>query len=194
MKKFILSLICVAFAISAFAQEKHITVKGIELDGTLSTVLAKFKEAGLTKAGTDFALPTYKGSFAGFNECIFIFATPEDESYVYKVAILTPSRKSWSSVLSDFNTLKESYKAKYENIKVYEFFESPYEEGDGFELQALKADKCTYAFLVKTDEGDILVQMKSVSTGTAYLSITYEDKINMQKYLASKAQTISNDI
>lgn len=72
----------------------------------------------------------------------------------------------------------------------YEFFKDPYYDGDGYELQALELDKCTYFTIWKLDYGNISIQMSS----NASLWISYEDADGVKKKHYNENKQIQNDI
>lgn len=65
-----------------------------------------------------------------------------------------------------------------------------YYEGDGYELQALKNDKCTYSTYFKTEKGTLNVAI----TSSGNLSLGYEDKINTEIQTEEKNNADLNDI
>ena len=70
----------------------------------------------------------------------------------------------------------------------------PRYEGDGYELQALNSDKCTYAAYYHTDLGLICIDMYGAGYGKGQVKISYEDKINSKLQDESKKECMSNDL
>ena len=85
------------------------------------------------------------GSFAGFdNVTIAVLGTPQTNT-AYKVAVFFEEKETFSSLETQYRSLLKSYSDKYGNPeKSYDFFIDPYYKGDGYELQALRNDKCRY--------------------------------------------------
>ena len=173
--------------------QEHLKVKNIPIEGSATSFIAKLKATGLkhyTGSGTDEVL---KGQFAGMPDCYFIIAASDKTQTVFRVGIMTDNSVSWSSLKSKYNGIKDSYSSKYPDYKSYEYFTEPYYEGDGYELQALRLEKCTYATYFFTDEGSITVEMKG-SSGEGYVVITYEDNIGFEKAKAERNATVIDDI
>jgi hypothetical protein len=191
MKKlFIMMLLC-AMSICVSAQE-HMSFKGVSMGNNLTTFMSQLESKGYTtllvrEKGDGAVL---SGSFAGKEDCkVFILVTQKSK-LVWKVVVKFPERVSWSSLKSDYSSFKESYTEKYGVPQVYEYFTSPYYEGDGYELQALKLEKCTYASIFKTSLGGILLEI----TDDKCVQVSYEDAINVEIKSKEKETIISNDI
>jgi hypothetical protein len=85
----------------------------------------------------------------------------------------------------------ELYTSKYgQPSDNFEYILSPYYEGDGFELQALRNEKCTYSTFFITDSGFIIVKM----TNSGKLSLEYEDKTNSDQDSKEKESSVLDDI
>ena len=192
MKKLLSILaICLICSIELFAQE-HIKVKNIPIDGKVPALMAKFKAAGLTPyKGYDDVLT---GTFAGFDNCTFLFYGTDKTNTAYRITIMTDSYSSWYTLKVKYRALKESYIQKYPNYEDFEFFREPYYEGDGYELQALKNEKCVYSTFFDTEEGTISIELSSVSSQSGYIVIRYEDKINLSIAKSERQTTVSDDI
>ena len=117
-----------------------------------------------------------KGKFTNRDADIFVLATPQTKT-VYKVFVDFAKESSWSTLKSHYFDYKALYIKKYgETESSYEFFSKPYYEGDGYELQALTKEKCTYATFFKTPTGFVVVEL----TKYECLRLGYEDKINVE--------------
>ena len=69
------------------------------------------------------------------------------------------------------------------------FFEYPYKEGDGKELEAVQLEKCSYSSFYKTSSGYIIIKIFK-----DHILAIYEDNINMEKYQIEKSTIVLNDI
>lgn len=194
MKKlFTLFVVCLV-AISAAAQE-HLTVKGVSMGGTLNSVITQLKKSGLSTSLYSTAdSPVLEGSFAGISGCRFVFGATDDGKLVYRIGIMTPFERSWSSVKSTYESLKSSYTAKYGEPKSFEYFINPYELGDGYELQALSLDKCVYQSYYFIEGGAITIEMSGTSSRQGYVVITYEDSANLEKAQSDLNVIINEEI
>ena len=82
---------------------------------------------------------------------------------------------------------------KYPDNKIYEFFLDPYEDGDGYELQAIRLEKGFYRAFFFAPEGTISISIKA-NGSKGYFSIVYEDAINMEKYTSERDKSIKDEI
>ena len=189
MKKLLLTLCAILFAMSAYAQE-HMTFKGVSMGCNITTFVSQLESKGYTKKLLQDNGAVLSGSFAGKDDCIIFVLCTESTKTVWKVAVKFPEQTSWYSLKSEYNTLKASYTEKYGTPKSYEFFSSPYYEGDGYELQALRMDKCTYASYFSTPVGDIGLEM----TDDKCIRVSYEDAANVKIRRVEKERAVSSDI
>lgn len=200
MKKFTLSLLVAFFSVALVAQE-HMTFKSVSMEKNINEFVSALKSKGMVISKYDATLGNQTtrlmtGQFAGIEDCsLIILATPSTKK-VCKVSASTPNSKSWSSVLSEYKSLKESLESKYEGceIKTYAFFSDPYDLGDGYELQALSKDKCTYATYITTPQGSIMLKITSASYNEAYVNIVYEDAINWKEFSSARKASIEDDL
>ena len=82
------------------------------------------------------------------------------------------------------------YKSKYPMDRDYEFFSSPYEDGDGYEMRAVTRDKCKYISFFFAMGGHITIEIDQ----TAQLKVTYEDRENIKKAQYELEQNAIDDI
>ena len=130
------------------------------------------------------------GAFAGKEDCTIYVLCSANTKQVWKVIVDFPKQSSWYSLKGQYNSLKESYTAKYGEPKSYEFFSSPYEEGDGYEMTAVGVEKCSYASFFKTTQCNIVLKIDKDKC----VEVQYEDNINVGIWRREKQQAVSNDI
>ena len=82
------------------------------------------------------------------------------------------------------------YKSKYPLDRDYEFFSSPYEDGDGYEMRAVARDKCRYISFFLAMGGHITVEIDK----TAQLKVVYEDRKNIKVAKQELDQNAIDDI
>ena len=196
MKKFMLIGALLTVCAISFSQD-HLTFKGIEINGTLTEFSKKLEASGFKKTYTNDAQDAcvLEGSFAGFDECrIFVLSTAQ-EHIVWKVAVLLPEQSSWYSLKSRYNDFKSSLTEKYgAPDKKYEYFSSPYYEGDGYEISALNNDKCTYATYFYTDLGTVGIDLEGGGYGKGQVRIMYTDATNAELNEKSKKASVIQDL
>lgn len=74
-------------------------------------------------------------------------------------------------------------------MKVF-FFKEPYYEGDGCELLALVNDKCLCASIYMLKAGAITIQIEN----TCEVSVSYENRVNMNKAQQEKEESVMDEI
>ena len=168
------ALVLTGLTACAQNDDTHLEFRGIPIDGKIDSFVNKLERLGYTvskQAGSNVIM---KGTFAGKDATLFILGTPKTNT-VWKVAVNFSEASSWSSIKSDYKYYKEMFTKKYGTPKdVYEFFAKPYYEGDGYELQALRVEKCFYFTSYEVTGGTIVVQMSRFE----YIQIIYEDSQN----------------
>lgn len=195
MKRIFAALIISLVALSASAQE-HLKVKGVAIDGTVESFITKMKAAGLTynsRYSQAVGVPVLDGDFAGLSDCHFSILHTKNRT-VCKVLITSDDIGGWFSTKSKYNDLKELLSTKYEVVRSFEYFEDPYYEGDGYELSAIRQEKGTYKTFFRCDEGYVTLTISATNSTTGYLSLAYEDTINMAKFSEERNRQISDDI
>lgn len=193
MKRLSLVIISIFAFGHIFAQEgpAHMEFMGIPIDGKAPEFVEQLEQKGFTTISEEDGIVTMEGIFAN-EECLIFVVATQDTGIVWKVGVVYKEvYTSWSSMVADFNDLKKLYTRKYgEPQRDVQFFEYPYELGDGFEMSALEDDKCLYATLYELKTGDIGIRLIS----TCQIMISYEDDINTGINKAESENAILEDI
>lgn len=163
-------LIC-ALSVSCFGQE----FLGIKVDGTKQEVINKFIAKGFKKkslpSGND-DVTSMEGTYSGTKYEVNIVNSPISKK-VWKIAVYLPEQVSWYSLKAEYNRYLEMLTSKYgEPTNSYSFFSSPYYEGDGYELSALRLEKCNYSAYWL----DVVVSVEI--SKYKQIKISYENKVN----------------
>jgi hypothetical protein len=140
MKKlFTIILTFISFSISAQQFD------GVPISGTTTNAIAKFKAKGYVLSKIEGDAVIMKGKIAAYPIELIILSTPKTKQ-VYKVVAFLEKDISWKSLKSNYFRFKDIFTDKYgEAESDYEYFTDPYYEGDGYELQAVRLEKCTYS-------------------------------------------------
>ena len=174
MKKILLVLTLILGTLVSNSQE----FIGIKVDGKKDVVINAFKSKGFfTKGNVDESknVITLYGSAAGKSVELVIFWTPISK-IVWKYSVYLPEQSSWTYLKSDYENYLKVLSEKYgEPEKKYNFFSSPYNEGDGYEMTGVYAGKSNYASFWKQEQG-ISLQI----TKWKQVRISYENYINSQ--------------
>ncbi len=194
MKKILTAIAFVLLSCSMLnAQEGHLKIKGIPIEGNLSTFMSKLKATGL-KAASFGGVECLEGKFAGTSDCYFLFGASQTSKTVFRVAVIMPEETSWRSLKGQYESVKDNYSSKYGNGRSYEWFDSPYYEGDGYEMQALKKDKCNYTTFFDAPGGSIKIEIQSWAPSAGIVLITYEDEKGMAIAKAENNAIVNDDI
>lgn len=162
-----------------FAQKaEHLVFKGVPIDGKLSEYVAKMKQSGFKMIEMGSGIAILKGDFATYKECTIGVATLQGKDLVCKISVIFPEMESWSSLSSNYFTLKELLTEKYgepsENIEDFSGYEP---ESDGDKMTKVHLDACKYITTYETDKGSIQLSIKG-DISTAFVILSYFDKIN----------------
>lgn len=118
---------------------------GIKVDGNLYEAVAKFKAKGFRLVESSKSAALLTGTLQFKTISLVIISTPKSHK-VWKFVISLPEKTSWYSLKVEYNDYVEVFNSKYgKPTNSYSFYEDPYEEGDGFELQAIRNEKATFA-------------------------------------------------
>ena len=187
------ALLCI-FCICAFAQE-HASFKGITLDQSVNSFNEELKKIGYRYSDKsefqNFDVFEFKGNFAGMSDCEIWVYGMKNNGIVFKVIVVSDDYEQWYSIKTQYNTIKNAMTDKYgkpEND--FHFFSSPYYEGDGYEMSALKQDKCTYAAYWHINGNTIVVRMHK----SKCIHIVYQDDSNMEIYNGYSSDQLKNDL
>lgn len=175
MKKILASLVLFVFSLNMVAQE-HMQFMGLPIDGSLDVFTSKLKAKGFKKKSSFESSITLWGKFANEIVELTVLASPRTET-VCKIIVLFPKQSDWTDLKKDYLAKKNLYKSKYLFDSSYEFFKSPYDEGDGYEERAVRQDCCRYFSFFKELDGGIVVEIAK----TFQVKVSYEDNENMKQ-------------
>ena len=190
MKRKLLLLSIFSFCLSLGAQE-HLRFKGIPIMGNVSEFALKLKNIGYTLLDSSDNMYFLTGSFAGFdNVTIAVVGTPKTNT-AYKVAVFFEEKETFSSLETQYRSLLKSYSDKYGNPeKSYDFFIDPYYKGDGYEMQALRKDKCRYISFFTIDRGYLTVEISKMQK----VVVNYEDLEGSNIFTKERNSIVNDDI
>lgn len=120
---------------------------GIPVDGTKSEVIAQFKAKGFSVTSNnpkDNAIQ-FKGVAGGVSMEVFAAFTPVS-GRCWSFMVFLPKEDNWYDIKEQYKKYVDIFKGKYGEPRAsYDFFSTPYYEGDGYEMSALQLGKCTYS-------------------------------------------------
>ncbi|NDV47517.1 hypothetical protein D0T49_10710 [Paludibacter sp. 221] len=169
--------------------QDHMTFKNIPINGSVSEFCKKLTDNGFVLDKKEKGYASLTGKFVN-QECEILVLGSAKSDLTWKVVAYLPEKTSWGNLKSQYFDLKAQFTAKYGEGKAYEFFSDPYYEGDGYEIQALKKEKCTYVTFWKVDNGNISLEISKYSQ----VAISYEDKENYAIRENERESIINDDI
>lgn len=186
MKKIIISIFVVLTSMISFAQTQvnadssaHLTFKGIPIDGTLSEYVSKLVKNGFTLVSSEDGLAMLKGDFAAYKNCVIGVSTLKKKDLVSKIIVIFPERDTWSSLASNYFSLKELLTEKYGELsESEEKFENSQPRDDNSRMYEVKFDNCKYYTTYELDKGSIQLSIEHDGVISCFVTLSYYDKIN----------------
>lgn len=168
---FLLSLV-ISFTV---AYGQHIKFMGTEVTGDYENFKDSLVLKGFTYIDSFETLHRFYGKFANEIVTLNVMSSPKTNT-VFKVIVYFPEREEWKELKRDYFAKKELYKTKYPLDSDFEFFSSPYEDGDGYEMRAVTKGKCNYVSFFLAVGGHITVEIDKSSK----IKVVYEDRENIK--------------
>lgn len=183
MKTMATAFTCILLTFSSFSQNQssaHLTFKGVAIDGTLNAFVAKMKLNGFTLLKAENGIAILKGDFAGSKGCTVGVGTLKQKDLVSKITVIFPEKDTWSSLSSNYYSLKDLLTQKYGSPSdCVEKFDTSIEPGDDFSrIHEVGMDRCKYYTTYETDKGRIQLSIDHDSVFSYYVTLSYYDRIN----------------
>jgi hypothetical protein len=165
-----------AFLLLASVYVSAQSFDGVSISGDLSTAVTKYKSKGYTLSKYFENGAILKGNVAGNSIELYIFTTPKSKKVCKMVAFLEEDI-SWRSLKSNYTKFYDIFLQKYgEPDSKYDFFSKPYFDGDGYELQAVRLEKATFAaYWFKRDNLTTCVEISKYNQ----VKLIYENNLMM---------------
>lgn len=147
---------------------------GVKVEGDKTTFINQFKAKGFAVKGdssSDAVL--MRGTISGKAYELVVVSTPKTKK-VWKLSVFLPEATSWNTIKREYEDYLNILTEKYGTPdKKYQFFSSPYYEGDGYEMRAITLEKCNY-FAYWNDSIGIIIQISKYKQ----VKISYENAKN----------------
>lgn len=160
---FSLVLLVAAIASTAFAAD-HYSFMGVPMDGRISQFCNKLvsqKGLKIVERDDERGVYTLSGRFAGYTNCEFYVFDNDNTKQVYQVDVYLPEQSTWNSIKTQYNKIVRDYRsnAAYTFKSSTSDFESPYRDGGGDEVAAVKDEKVDYSTTFIADGGVLLIKI-----------------------------------
>lgn len=185
MKKLIVKIAILLVSLNSYSQSWN----GIPISGSLNTIKTNLSAKGFTLVTNENNNAFFRGVVNGVDYEVLVFSTPITYQ-VAKLVVYLPKKTNWADIKYEYDYIKDMLTEKYGSSNSYRFFESPYYEGDGYEMSAIESEKCHYSsYWLKIDQEPNLAVATEISR-YKQVKVTYENKANMKK---SKEETDSQN-
>jgi len=190
MKNKLLYLLFLIATSILFAQDKrHLTFKGVPINGSLKSFVTELQKTGLKYVSTLDGNAQFEGEFAGYSNCT-VYAISKND-LVFKVGVLFPDQDSWTLLSNNYFNIKRLLTEKYgDPIIVKEEFENSYANDNNSKMNQVKFDNCRYYSSFMTLDGYIELSISNIGVSRCFVRLIYEDKINSD----TKEQQIKDDL
>ena len=177
MKKKILTICLVVWLSSLAYCQTDMMFYGIPIKGSYTLFTNQLKDKGFTfKKELKPTLKIWKGTFLNKDVDIVIVMTPTSKE-VWKTSVYFKEQTNWVDLKSEFESVCSKITDKYGPVSSrYSNFNSPFEEGDGYELTAVKSDKSNFFFMWNLEAGSISVSISK----SCCVQISYESKSGVE--------------
>ena len=179
MKKIFSTIFAILLAICSFAQE-HLTFKGVPIDGTLNSYVAKMKAKGFSYLGSSSGVAMLKGDFAAHKSCTILVATMQNKDLVSRIAVIFPEHDQWQYLFGDYSELKELLTIKYgeptDCVEEFQGYSQPKTDSD--KIFKVQYDECKYGSIFTTQKGEIQLSIDHDGVSSCFVKLLYIDKIN----------------
>lgn len=161
MKKIILSIIAVAMAMIPASAGKHLSFKGVEINGSKDEMVAALAKKGFRYEEENNGVPLVIGNFAGYRDVEVNVIPDFSSNEVIAIRAEFPVRMNWVKLEKDYSTLKELLIKKYgEPAEVTEVFRDGPHDESAKKLVSLIRGNCIWESVFVCKEGKITLYMK----------------------------------
>ncbi len=153
----------------------HIKFMGVEIAGDYKSFKDSLESKGFIYTNSFETMHKFYGKFTNEIVQLEVLATPRTNK-VCKVIAYFPEKDTWSDLKKDYFAKKKLYSEKYPIDRDFEFFMSPYDDGDGYEMRAVSLEKCRFISFFLAIGGHIIVKIDKSSQ----VKVVYEDRVNIK--------------
>ena len=148
MKRVIIVILC-GFLTFSTTVANNVKFMGISMEAPFSEFVSELSNK-CEIVGVNSSVAIFNGDFAGLKDCSIMVGTTDG---LLIVMVVSQEYKSWQQLKSDYLAITDAYEKKYGTPKQKELsFKGSYYDGDGYEMTAVKNDKCNYTMSYLIDE------------------------------------------
>ncbi len=158
---------------------KHLTFKGVSIDGSLKVFVSKMETAGFKVSQNKNGVVILIGDFASYKNCSLEVSTISNIDLVNKISVSFPECEDWQTLSANYFNLKSLLSEKYGDPTSFsEEFQSYTPDNDRSKFNFVTMNHCKYFAKFSNDNGNISLSIETDSRRRCYVQLIYEDKIN----------------
>lgn len=164
------------FILSFIPTATNAKFAGIPWGTELQEAQKRLQELGFTVKELEDGTPIFKGKLAG-EVCTGVIVEDQGKVVAYNISFHNSGEgfKSWITAKPVYMRIKNILKSKYGEPKSVEFFSDPYEEGDGYEFQAIKNDRGYYGSIWESNySGSVTLAVVLEKFDEANIHLVYQ--------------------
>lgn len=178
-RRTLITIVLVHLALCVFAQNEHLSFKGVPIDGTLNHYVQEMRQKGFTLVKTGKSEAILRGDFAGIKGCEVGVYTLDAMDLVSNIGVIFPYQITWARLEGDYQSLKRNLTSKYGRpTECVEKFDNKYVDDDSDRMYALEFDKCHYYTIWSTELGDIELSLQRDESLRCYVFLKFFDRLN----------------
>lgn len=191
MKNLLSSIAFLLLTLSVSAQTKHLTFKGVPIDGPRKAFIANMQQKGFEYTGNQEDVSMLVGDFAGFKNCVVGVTTLKNQDLVSAIAVIFPSKDTWSMLESDYNSLKDMLTTKYgKPAKEVSEWDNCNPRDDNDRMHQLGMDRCKYCAVFETEQGTIELMISHINFSDHFVALHYVDRANSDAVRAAALEDL----
>jgi hypothetical protein len=157
----------------------HLTFNGVSIDGALSAYVLKMEKGGFTQIDSQDGYALLRGDVGSYKNCDVAVETLKEKDVVSKIAVMFPTCDTWSSLSSNYFSLKENLTAEYGRPwNQVEKFKGVTPADDNSKMNAVKKDGSDFYTTYETPKGTVQLSIEHDRSQRCFVQVAYYDKIN----------------
>ena len=173
------SLLLVLITLFTFTGAKAQTWNGITVGQSFAATKTQLQAKGFVISGSsaDGCIYSFKrNNGIGNNNLVTIILSPKTKT-CWKLIVYKTNMSSWDALKQEYDRTIDAIKEKYIYEAYDERFLSPYVEGDGYEISAIKLDKCIWKTFYKDEKGNFIICeiARNYIMSTSCIRMVYEN-------------------
>ncbi|RCH56163.1 hypothetical protein DJ568_05330 [Mucilaginibacter hurinus] len=194
MKQFLITVVFLFITSIAFSQKKIDGFLGIKLGSDKESVIKAITLRGgeLDVENTKSTNVTFRNVKVGANNAFGLIVKFINGKAFQASFLFSPT--SDSKLISFYNQFVEDLDAVYGKGDSFKRFTSPYEDGDGYELTAIKAEKAEFNTFYDDKSAEPTKNMISVRiTSGMNVNLLYQDGVLIQEAINAQNEQNRSD-